>query len=345
MKLFFFKTMNQLEQSPQFSLLTNRSENGSKLSAEISNKEIYFRLLCAILSSTFIWSATAVASEAAPARRQLIWTLSKNQMNSDKLEFSGVPVQCYINRGRSKGTFITRLHKGGPAYNSGIRAGDVILKINDRVIYNARIADAVIQTSGADSARVQIAKNMGSQLQVRNFRVNWSNLVSVSPTAFNTRDHNSLNRSKQKNETVSIKALEDYLFTLINADRKANGNLPPYTRSSGLSSLARKYATDQAKRQFTGHRDPEGRMPQDRANMAGISVPVAENVAYAEGDSMTYSGKVQYCQETMMDEPPNQINHRSTILSPDYQYCGVGVGITKNGRVHVVQEFSIKPVP
>lgn len=282
---------------------------------------------------------------AAPGKKQLIWTLSNHSMNSDKLEFSGVPVQCFIGRGRSKGTFITRLHKDGPAYNSGIRAGDVILKINDRVIYNARIADSVIQTLGTDTARVQVAKSYGNQLVVRQFHANWSNLVAVTPTGFNTSTHNSMDKSKRKSEKVSIQALEDYLFNLINADRKANGNLPPYKRSARLSALARAYAADQAKRQFTGHRDPEGRMPQDRARLAGINAPVAENVAFCEGDALTYAGKVKWSQDTMMAEPPNQINHRGAILSTEYQSCGVGVGIAPNGRVNIAQEFSPADIP
>ncbi|MCA9818638.1 MAG: PDZ domain-containing protein [Cyanobacteria bacterium HKST-UBA01] len=282
---------------------------------------------------------------AAPAKKQLIWTLSNHSMNSDKLEFSGVPVQCFIGRGRAKGTFITRLHKDGPAYNSGIRAGDVILKINDRVIYNARIADSVIQTLGTETARVQIAKSYSNQLVVRQFNANWSNLVAVNPTGFNTSTHNSIDKSKKQSEKVSVQALEDYLFTLINADRKANGNLPPYKRSARLSALARAYAADQAKRNFTGHRDPEGRMPQDRARLAGINAPVAENVAFCEGDALTYAGKVKWSEDTMMAEPPNQMNHRAAILSTEYQSCGVGVGIAPNGRVNIAQEFSPVDIP
>ena len=279
--------------------------------------------------------------------KQLIWTISNRQMNSDKLEISGVSVSCFIGRGRSRGTFVTKVHKGGPGYNSGIRAGDVLLRINDKIITNARYADSAIQTLNGRVARVQLARKYDTNLQVKEFSANWNTLASATPSPSQEAGKPKvINRPKDwKPQKVSIDELETYLFNLVNADRKREGGLPPYQRSSGLSQLARTYANDQSRRGFTGHRDPEGRMPQDRANMAGINVPVCENVAWCEGDALTAAGKVKYCQDSMMSEPPNQLNHRGAILSTQYNYLGVGVAINDKGKVNIVQEFSTAPVP
>ena len=295
----------------------------------------------AIICVIFVFAGLA-AKEVDASKRRLIWTLSNHKKNSDKLEFSGVPVQCFIGRGRAKGTFITNLVKNGPAYNAGLRAGDVLLKINDRVIYNARIADSTIQRTGSGVARVEVAKTYGNSIRVKRFNANWSNLVSA------TRRLKVTSKTKTigpKRKAASVAQLESYLFKLVNKDRRENGNLPPYKKSSKLSALARKYAQDQVNRNFTGHRDPDGRMPIDRAVAAGISVPIGENVAFCEGDALTISGKVKWCQDSMMNEPPNQQNHRGAILSTHYKYLGVGVAIRKDGRVHVAQEFSPDFVP
>lgn len=298
-------------------------------------------LLIIALFSPFI-------SPEAIAKRQLIWSLSKQQKHSDRILISGVPVSCLIGNSQVKGTYVTRVVKDGPAFKSGIRARDVILKVNDRIMVNARHIDTAVQSLKGKMAQVKFARRSGDRMVVRSFNANWSGLAT--PFRYTKSKKNKkpriINRPKgYKENAASIAQLETFLFNLVNKDRRENGNLPPYARSAGLSNLARAYATDQAKRGFTGHRDPEGRMPQDRARQAGINAFVCENVAWCSSESMNHAGKVRYCQDSMMSEPPNQINHRGAILSSEYKYCGVGVGIGKDGKVYVCQEFSSTPVP
>lgn len=280
--------------------------------------------------------------EAQAVKRRQITTLSNNVKHSSLLSVSGVPVSCLIGNRRSSGTFITKVVKGGPGYRSGIKAGDVILSINNKIMVNARQLDTAIQGLSGSTARVKLARKYGGQLKLKQFNANWSAYATRKSQVSNQKIVPAP-RKKISKSTTSIAELESYFFNLINQDRKREAGLPPYRLDSNLSKLARTYANDQSKRGFTGHRDPEGRMPRDRARMMGISTPVSENVAWSSGESLSLKQKVKYCQDNMMNEPPNQANHRGAILSTVYQYVGVGVAVDSKGKVNVVQEFSSQP--
>jgi hypothetical protein len=142
---------------------------------------------------------------------------------------------------------------------------------------------------------------------------------------------------------MSVDELENFMFNLVNDDRKANGGIHPLNRSRTLDALARKYADDMKKRDFFRHDDPDGLSPTDRARRAGITVSVWENLAMENGThnfkALVYRGEAQ-----MMAEAPNMLNHRGCILREQHHCVGIGVAIAQ-GKVYCVQEFSPADLP
>jgi uncharacterized protein YkwD len=49
---------------------------------------------------------------------------------------------------------------------------------------------------------------------------------------------------------------------------------------------------------------------------------------------------VELCEQSMMNEPANQQNHRSNILDPAHACVGIAVARGKDGAVYAVQEFA-----
>lgn len=78
--------------------------------------------------------------------------------------------------------------------------------------------------------------------------------------------------------------------------------------------------------------------PQDRARRAGIG-GVFENISMANGIT-DVSSAAEDSERQMMAEPPNQQNHRGTILNPTVTSVGIGIAISKDGGFYMVQEFS-----
>ncbi len=131
--------------------------------------------------------------------------------------------------------------------------------------------------------------------------------------------------------------MESYLVELVNKDRSANG-AAPLRMSEALNKLAREHVIDMMTNHYFDHTDKKGRSSPERAREAGIQGETHENISqsYSAGKA-TPRELVAKCETQMINEPPNQFNHRANILGNSRS---IGVGVLINGsQVMLDQEF------
>ena len=280
-------------------------------------------------------AAHPAARPRGPAKQ--IYELSSREESSDCLKASGVAAYVVSANGTNRGLLLKSVENGF-ASNMGMQQGDVLLSVNNRVIQTGRDADRVLESTPAGPARVMFVHPSDSGLQLYNAQVNLPKFSSSSGTQVaSSSSSGSSTQARSKDESSSFAACERYMIELINHDRSAHGS-PAVQENSTLSSLARAYAHDMAARGFFAHTDPDGNDPNVRAAKAGIKSGVSENLAYQNGIG-TMQQQVSMCESQMMNEPPNQQNHRGNILDPAQVAVGVGVARGKDGRIIAVQEF------
>jgi uncharacterized protein YkwD len=301
-------------------------------------KAIYFVVLIVFISIYFI---RAIPSECKNNHYQPgIYSLSYKKQNSTVLGLSGVPAYVIAANKTYRGLYITNLQIGGQWSQLGLRPGDVLLSINNRVAINSQQLDQALSSTTSKSNRINLcyARNQNNipiivSKQVDFFPTN--DIADQPPT--NNSSHSSIT-SIQQNKEESISALEAYMLELVNQDRSRNGSVPAVSASAQLSELARNYAKYMLAHNYFSHTTPTGLGPQDRARQAGIQGGVAENISMISRSGNDRES-VNFSQKQMMSEPPNQQNHRGTILDPSH--CCVGIGIARNNRkLIIVQEFS-----
>lgn len=305
----------------------------------------FLSLLILVSAALFIMPVfNATCGGAYGKGGQLIYSLSQNQTPVETLNSYGVPAYAMVGRARLRGTYLSVVRSTGFAYSSGLRSGDVLLSVNQRVTESPSVADKIIRDLSGVPLRVTFARGYGGGLAVRQINAMWKVAAENSmpmPGRITTGNYGSAGSSSSNQ---SVDDLEDYMFQLVNNDRTANGNLSSVRKSSSLGNLARAYAQDMAKRGFFSHSDPDGRNPVSRARQAGITGHIAENISTMRSSRGDNRYLVKGCQQDMMNEPPNQINHRGTILDPDQSSVGIGVAFSQRGII-TVQEFSHDNIP
>jgi len=120
---------------------------------------------------------------------------------------------------------------------------------------------------------------------------------------------------------------EQLAFTLLNADREANG-LAPLKLNLAVSAVAQQHAQDEIDRSFFAHNNPDGLSPFDRMHAAGITFRFA-------GENLAIDQDVAAAEQALMNSP----GHRANILSPDYTEVGIGIRFNSQGSLYIVQCF------
>ncbi len=146
-------------------------------------------------------------------------------------------------------------------------------------------------------------------------------------------------RDKQKKRTQrqSVAQLEKHLFELVNKDRTASG-VAPVKLSPELSRMAREHAQDMMKKEYFSHTSPEGLGTQQRAVRLKIRCPIFENLGDQSGPEPAVQ-MVDDLEQSFMDEPHDQKNHRYNLLHPQHIWVGVAV-VQNDDHVIIAQEFS-----
>jgi LysM repeat protein len=102
------------------------------------------------------------------------------------------------------------------------------------------------------------------------------------------------------------------ILTLVNQARASNG-LSPLQVDTCLQNAANAHATDMANSNYFSHTGLNGSSPTSRANAAGYSGGVGENIAAGNGSA-----------QTTFDQWMSSSGHRSNILNASYQTIGIG---------------------
>ena len=116
---------------------------------------------------------------------------------------------------------------------------------------------------------------------------------------------------------VDVSLAERSLLCLVNVHRAANG-IAVLASEPDLSVAARAHSEDMVARGFFDHYDPEKRGPQDRAEAAGYSGSVGENIAWSSGNRSPLSFF------TLWRESPG---HNGNMLREDYAVAGMGFAV------------------
>lgn len=119
---------------------------------------------------------------------------------------------------------------------------------------------------------------------------------------------------------ASQEVKRNYLLGLVNRVRAAqvNKTLSPLVIDPRLNEIAQKHSEDMFKRQFFDHVNPEGQAPQDRANAAGFTSPVGENIVATTN--------LTRCHVNLMNSPSHYTNTNFDFWSR----VGFGVHFYKN---------------
>ncbi len=119
------------------------------------------------------------------------------------------------------------------------------------------------------------------------------------------------------------------VLTLTNNEREKNG-LKPLEWDDSLASLAEERCTDMVNRNYFSHNNPDGETVFDIMKKAGISYWTAgENIAAG-----------QYSPEAVVESWMNSEEHKSNILSPNFEKLGVGVVKGGTYGIYWAQEFA-----
>jgi uncharacterized protein YkwD len=116
---------------------------------------------------------------------------------------------------------------------------------------------------------------------------------------------------------ADVERAERSLLCLVNVHRAADG-LRVLASEPDLAAAARAHSEDMVARGFFDHYDPDKRGPQDRAEAAGYSGGVGENIAWSSGDRSPLSFF------TLWRESPG---HNENMLREDYAVAGMGFAV------------------
>lgn len=132
----------------------------------------------------------------------------------------------------------------------------------------------------------------------------------------------------------AILAVEDQVFALVNQERIAVGK-PPLIHDEEIRCVARAHSEDMRDRDFFDHQNPDGDLPWDRLNAAGIFwTAMAENIAWNQ--NAPDPGQMAVSQ--WLGSPP----HKESMLDESnigYTLTGLGVSRNATGRWWFTQVF------
>jgi len=134
--------------------------------------------------------------------------------------------------------------------------------------------------------------------------------------------------------------LEKQMWALVNRDRRnpanakeTRGRAQPLRWNEKLAEVARAHSRDMLEHRYFSHFDQQSRSPFVRINATGIHwSALAENIAVNQS--------VRDAEESFMDEPRFQNNHRGNILDPKYTDVGIGIVQAPDGNLYITQDFA-----
>jgi uncharacterized protein YkwD len=125
---------------------------------------------------------------------------------------------------------------------------------------------------------------------------------------------------------VSVQSAESEMVRLINADRARHG-LRALRLDLRLTAIAGSRSADMASRDYFSHTQPDGRNVFDLIVSAGIRwYSAGEIIAWNNWPSLFDSAGA--ANTAWLNSP----GHRAIILSREYNYVGIGLALSSDGR-------------
>ncbi len=145
------------------------------------------------------------------------------------------------------------------------------------------------------------------------------------------------------NSGEGMELCERQMLGLINAarsdpanDAETGGHARALQWDRRLAQAALLHSREMAARRYLSHIDLNGQSPVERIYNSGVQwLSLGENIA--RGPSMSSAEK------RFMSEPRFQMNHRANILSPKFNYAGIGILRGQDGSLYLTQDFAQEP--
>jgi hypothetical protein len=138
-------------------------------------------------------------------------------------------------------------------------------------------------------------------------------------------DYFDLNKRELFIQDFDLEELRQDLLYEINKSRFEHG-LTAVSMTTSLNNLAQNHTTDMITNNFFGHINLQGQGPGDRAEEAGITAQISENIAL--------DTSIQFAHQGLMRSP----SHRSNILNSLWTSVGLGIEL-KDGSLYITEEF------
>lgn len=143
--------------------------------------------------------------------------------------------------------------------------------------------------------------------------------------------------------TPAEAALERQALAFLNTVRaspayaaETHGRAAPLRLNPAVSAVARCHSAAMARSHALTHGGSSGANPGLRLTAAGIAwQQVGENVAMA--------ASLAIINANLMNEPPDQPNHRGNILNPAFTEVGIGVVRSADGLLWITEDFLRPP--
>lgn len=157
----------------------------------------------------------------------------------------------------------------------------------------------------------------------------------------NSTNENPYNESLEEDKVLSE------LYTLTNINRGDRG-INTLNINNDLRTMAEYKANNMKNKNYISHTSPSGSSVEDRFKRFNAEcAKKGENLAqtyYMQEVDVNYGGNSLYTSEKELARGINKQfmasqSHKNNILSEDYSEYGLGLSITENGKVYVVQEF------
>lgn len=134
-------------------------------------------------------------------------------------------------------------------------------------------------------------------------------------------------------QASGMSAAEQRILAAVNAARADHG-LSPLIPLAALTAVARAHSRDMALRDYFAHDSPDQGNAEQRIAAAGIHYLLMGENIYTE----TYpdpQGLTQRAVQGWLHSPP----HRKNMLSPSFNFTGIGIARAPGGTSYVTQDF------
>jgi uncharacterized protein YkwD len=133
-------------------------------------------------------------------------------------------------------------------------------------------------------------------------------------------------------EAAQVADPADFLLAMVNGARHGEG-LAPLRNDERLGRIARAHAEAMRATRRLAHDAADG-SPGDRVQNAGIA-------ARAVGENVARAADATHAHRTLWQSP----SHRSNLLDPGFDSCGMGVASDEDGTLWVCELFANLALP